>query len=182
MKKVAIPPMVSDIIENGVININGFLFDSHDICPHCGGELKNHDIKKKKFVTMQKNGEPENITVNIRRLRCRNCKKLVYADSPFYDNIRLGSPIVDFCTLNLRIHPANHISKILRSLNILVNPSTIRSLKKNSNPGDIPYIEFHGILFPLSLLNISESLRNEEISEGNMLIFQMTGRNTGTKK
>jgi len=176
MKKVAIPPVVADIVINGISNLDGSVFDLTEVCPHCGGKLKGHDTKRKKFATIIEKSQFKSIIVNVKRGRCMKCKKLIYADSPFYENIRIGSPIVDFCIINLKIHPANHISKILKKMNILVSPSTIRNFKE-LNSIDIPYIEFHGVLFPLSLLNISENLRNEENSGINSLIIQMMHRN-----
>ncbi|MBN2733909.1 MAG: transposase family protein [Methanomicrobiaceae archaeon] len=172
MKKVAIPPMVADIIMNGISNLNGIIFDSVNECPCCGGQLKGHDTKNKKFATLIENNQQKNIFVNVKRYRCKDCKKLVYSDSPFYDDIRIGSPIVDFCILNLKMHPANHISKILRNMNIAVNPSTIRKFN-TLKTGEIKSIEFHGIAFPLSLLNISENIRNDESLGINAMIVQM---------
>ena len=175
MKKVAIPPMITDIIISGILSLDGFLFEDADECQDCGGELRAHDIKKKKFATVKEGDSRRNIMVNVRRFRCRECGRLVYADSPFYKDIRMGAPVVDFCLLNLRIHPANHISKILRKMNILVNPSTIRSLS-DFNPGEIPSIEFHEVLFPPSLLNISEAVMKREGSERNNMLLYMLQR------
>lgn len=176
MKKVAIPPMVAEIVMNGLLDLEGFLFDTADACPSCKGELKAHDVKKKRFATILQEGTRRNITVNVKRFRCTKCGKLVYSDSPFYKNIRMGAPIADFCILNLDIHPANHISKILRRMNIIVNPATIRSL-----PGFVsdksPSIDFHDIRFPLSLLNISEMVMKKEGSErDNMLLYMLQNR------
>ena len=176
MKKVAIPPMIVDIIISGILSLEGFLFEDAEGCPFCGGELRAHDVKKKKFATITEDGNRRNITVNVRRFRCKECGRLVYADSPFYKEIRMGAPLVDFCLLNLRLHPANHISKILRKMNIIVNPSTIRSLSGFS-PGEIPSIEFHEVLFPPSLLNISEAVMKQEGSErSNMLLYMLQKR------
>ena len=49
-KKVAIPPMISDIVASGITDLDGFLFDAADRCPYCGGELRSHDIKHKVFA------------------------------------------------------------------------------------------------------------------------------------
>lgn len=172
MKKVVISPMIADIIKSGMANIDGFLFDATKDCPFCGGYLKGHDIKRKKFVTILENNCRKNIYLNVKRHRCTDCKKLVYSDSPFYDNIRMGSPIVDFCLINLKIHPANHVSKILEKLNILVSPATIRSISVLDH-GDIPSFDFHRILFPLSLLNISENILKNKGTGVNHLVIQM---------
>lgn len=175
MKRVAIPPMVTDIVMNGILSLEGFLFEAADKCPACGGDLKAHDIKKKKFVTITKGGSRRNITVNVKRFRCMECGKLVYADSPFYDNIRMGAPIVDFCILNLDLHPANHISKILRKMSIIVNPATIRSLP-GMKTENLPSIDVHDIRFPLSLLNISEAVMKKEDSERENMLLHMLQR------
>jgi len=158
MKSVLIPSMVIDIITTGVSGLDGYVFEKVENCPFCGGAVKGHDIKKKKFATIIEDNKRKIITVNVKRSRCTSCQKLVYADSPFYKNIRMGSPLVDFCLINLKIHSANHISKILKKMNILVNPSTIRSLK-GINADHIAHVDFQGIFFPLSLLNISEKLQ-----------------------
>ncbi|WP_048152739.1 hypothetical protein [Methanolacinia paynteri] len=172
MKKVAIPPMIADITISGILSLEGFLFEDADRCPFCDGELRAHDVKKKKFATIMEGDSRRNITVNVRRFRCTECGRLVYADSPFYNDIRMGAPLVDFCLLNLRLHPANHISKILRKMNIIVNPSTIRSLS-DFNPGEVPSVEFHEVLFPTSLLNISEAVMKQEGSERNNILLYM---------
>jgi len=169
--------MIADIVMNGILRLDGFLFDKSDRCPFCGGELKAHDTKKKKFATVVEGDSRRNISVNVKRFRCTECGKLVYSDSPFYENIRMGAPLVDFCLLNLRIHPANHISKILKKMNIIVNPSTIRSFS-GLEPGNTPAIDFHEVRFPLSLLNISEAVMKEEGSErDNMLLYMLQKRN-----
>ena len=231
-KKVAIPPMISDIVASGITDLDGFLFDAADRCPYCGGELRSHDIKHKVFaridteimnagmmnpdqllfagLTASKNaggenrgdgrsvnagkggstgsggaaadgdyggdengdsdrgdgdnGHGRNITVNVRRWRCTACGKLVYSKSPFYDGIRMGAPIADFCAVNRDLHPPNHIAKILGKLGITVTPATVRNILKSdipelSNPEKIPSVNIYGIIFPSSLLNISERIR-----------------------
>ena len=88
----------------------------------------------------------------------------------------MGAPVADFCIQNLDIHPANHISKILRSMNILVNPATIRSLS-GMEIVNSPSIDFHDIRFPLSLLNLSEAVMKKEGSErNNMLLYMLQNR------
>lgn len=202
-KKVAIPPMISDIVASGITDLDGFLFDAADRCPYCGGELRSHDIKHKVFARIDTdiinggalsgtiagaaaasdgndnddsvngsgddNGDKgtehgRNITVNVRRWRCTACGKLVYSKSPFYDGIRTGAPIADFCMVNRDLHPPNHIAKILGKLGIIVTPATVRNILQSdipelSNPENIPSVNIYGIIFPSSLLNISERIR-----------------------
>lgn len=202
-KKVAIPPMISDIVASGITDLDGFLFDAADRCPYCGGELRSHDIKHKVFARIDTdiinggalsgtiadavaasdgndngdsvngsgddNGDEgtehgRNITVNVRRWRCTACGKLVYSKSPFYDGIRTGAPIADFCMVNRDLHPPNHIAKILGKMGIIVTPATVRNILQSdipelSNPENIPSVNIYGIIFPSSLLNISERIR-----------------------
>ncbi len=191
-KKVAIPPMISDIVVSGIAELDGFLFDAADRCPYCGGELRSHDIKHKVFARIDTdiinggalsgtiagaaaasdgndNGDEgtergRNITVKVRRWRCTACGKLVYSKSPFYDGIRTGAPIADFCMVNRDLHPPNHIAKILGKLGIIVTPATVRNILQSdipelSNPENIPSVNIYGIIFPSSLLNISERIR-----------------------
>ena len=181
--------MISDIIASGIAELDGFLFDAADRCPYCGGELRSHDIKEKVFARIDTDtikginagafsdaaangdgsgedgtGHERNITVKVRRRRCTACGKLVYSKSPFYDGIRTGAPIADFCIVNRDLHPPNHIAKILGKLGIIVTPATVRNILQSdipelSNPENIPSVNIYGIIFPSSLLNISERIR-----------------------
>ncbi len=178
--------MISDIVASGIADLDGFLFDAADKCPYCGGELKSHDTKRRVFArintgilsndtpypdtaaseqtgTKDKNHE-RNITVNVKRWYCTECGKLVYSRSPFYEGIRTGAPIVDFCVVNSEIHPPNHIAKILGKLGIIVTPATVRNILQLrmtdlSNPEKIPAVNIYGVMFPSSLLSISEQIR-----------------------
>ena len=105
-----------------------------------------------------------NITVNVKRWYCTDCGKLVYSKSPFYEGIRTGAPIVDFCIVNRDLHPPNHIAKILGKLGIIVTPATVRNIQqseisKGATPENIPAVNIYGIMFPSSLLNLSEMTR-----------------------
>lgn len=153
--KITIPPMVSEIIANGIEAVDGAIFTELDCCPDCGGDLRGHDYRRKKFATVIESGRPRNILVIVRRYRCISCGKLCYAHSPFYPDTRLGSPIVDFCVLNIRRYPYNHISRILEKMNIIVDRGTVRNYA-DLDPGLIPSVDVYGIMIPYSLLRLSE--------------------------
>lgn len=146
--------MISDIIYNGVSGMDGAIFGDAKECPECSGTLVPHDNKKKRFATVIEHGAKRMIYVNVRRFRCKACGKLVYARSPFYPDIRMGSPIVDFCIANTDYFTYNHISKILKSMRILVDPKTIGNYEALNLPKP-PSIEISKAQFPVSLLNLS---------------------------
>ncbi|WOF16211.1 hypothetical protein F1737_05560 [Methanoplanus sp. FWC-SCC4] len=164
--------MLSELIQSGIMDIQDTTFDRAERCPECGGALAGHDIKRKKFATVLEDGNPKEVCVNVKRFRCRECGKLVYAKSPFYSGIRTGTPIVDFCIANKNRHPANHISKILKNMSIFVNPGSVRNYERSDIPSP-QSVEFFGINFPISLLNLSGTGIPDSDQTKSMLMMQM---------
>jgi len=161
MRKILLPPMIVELITSGITGIDNRVFFRTGICPSCGSKIKGHDIKKKKFATIIEGEITKNIHVFVKRYRCTGCGKLLYADSPFYPGTRLGAPIVDFCIANKKRHPYNHISKILRAMNIVVDRGTVKNYADKSF-GPVPCMELYEIKIPVSLISLSEvSFRNE---------------------
>jgi hypothetical protein len=153
--KIKIPPMVGEIITNALESVDGAIYTWLDRCPDCGGELRGHDYRRKKFATVLEGGRPRDIFVTVRRFRCTSCGRLCYARAPFYPNTRLGSPIVDFCILNIGRYPFNHISRLLEKMNIIVDRGTVRNYAALDH-GPIPSVDMYGILIPYSLIRLSE--------------------------
>lgn len=164
MKKVLIPPMLIDLISGALQSIEGTMFTDLDACPHCGGEVKGHDTRRKKFVTMVESGKKRDICIFVKRYYCLQCGKLCYADAPFYPDTRMGSPIVDFCLVNTNHLPFHQISRVFDAMNIVVDRGTIRNYAKRDFR-QIPYIEIYGLNLPISLLSLSDITfrRNERI-------------------
>jgi len=154
IRDIKIPPLLIQLIDSGISGIDGRVFENAPGCPECGGRLISHDFKKKKFASGIRREKITPVYVRVKRFRCRECRKLVYADSPFYPGIRAGAPVVDFCLVNCERYSYNHISRILRHLHIYVSPSSVA----NYASADIrtPHaVEMHRIFFPASLLNLA---------------------------
>lgn len=153
--KIKIPPMVCEIITNALESVDGARYTELERCLVCGGELRGHDYRRKKFATVLEDGRPRDIFVIVRRFRCISCGRLCYARAPFYPNTRLGAPIVDFCILNIERYPFNRISRLLEKMNIIVDRGTVRNYAA-LDLGPIPSVDMYGVLIPYSLLRISE--------------------------
>lgn len=155
MRDVKIPPMLIQLIDSGISGIDGKIFENADNCPECAGKLITHDFRRKKFATRIYREQRNPVYVKVKRFRCRECGRLVYADEPFYPEIRTGAPVVDFCLANSERYSYAHISRILRHLHIYISPSSVR----NCASADLnmpPAVEMHGIFFPASLLNLAD--------------------------
>jgi hypothetical protein len=156
--------MLTELVFSAIVGVDGAVFSSLTRCPACGGKIKAHDMKKKRFASVLIGGERQNIEVRVKRFRCTECGKLCYAESPFYPDVRFGSPVVDLCVANLNRYPYHHLSRILAMMNIVVDRGTIRNYAvKGFDP--VPSIEMYGMNIPTSLLSLSElALRRNERS------------------
>ncbi len=164
MRKILLPPMIVELITSGIAGIDNMVFSGTGICPSCGGKIKGHDRKKKKFATIIDGNKTKDIHVFVKRYHCTGCGKLLYADSPFYPGTRLGRPIVDFCIANKNRHSYNHISKILRAMNIVVDRGTVKNYADKPFRS-VPCMELYEIKIPVSLISLSEVMfRNESAS------------------
>jgi hypothetical protein len=140
---------------NAVRSMDGASFTDLPACPYCGGAVKGHDLKKKRFARILDAGRERNVHVFVKRFYCTKCGRLSPANAPFYPDIRLGSPIVDLCVVNIDRFPYHHLSRILRGLHLVVDRGTIRNYAHRSF-GAIPALEIYGLKIPLSLLSISD--------------------------
>ena len=154
MKRIAIPPMLGDLIRSTVLAMDGVAFTDLPACPGCGGPVKRHDQKEKRFATMQADGARRDIHVLVSRFRCGSCSGFWYAREPFYEGVRFGIPVVDLAIALSRIHPFHHTERILASLGLIVDRGTIR-LYASRAQRPVPATDLLGIPLPISLLNLS---------------------------
>lgn len=154
MRDPIVPPMLADIIQNALYSVEGTTFGDLVACPFCGGDVQNHDIRKKRFAVVRQRGEHHTIYVQVRRYYCKECQRLCYANAPFYSDIRMGAPVVDLCYLNLNDYPYNRLSRIMELIGVIVHRGTIRNWA-NLNLGSVPFLKLFGYNVPLSLLNLS---------------------------
>jgi hypothetical protein len=156
MRRVLVPSMLSDLVYGAVASLDGAMYVDLAACPYCGGEIKGHDIRKKRFATVIEAGKPRTIAVFVHRYYCTGCGKLCYANAPFYPGSRLGSPVIDFCVANAGLFPYRHVSRLLEQMHILLDRGTVRNYA-NGQFGDVACMDMYGIRIPLSLLSLIES-------------------------
>jgi hypothetical protein len=156
MKRILIPPMLIDLVNSALTSMEGATFDQLEACPYCGGEVKGHDVRKKRFACIIEDNKERNIHVFVKRFYCTSCSRLCYADAPFYPDTRLGSPLVDFCMLQSTTMPYHRVARLLEVMSIAVDRGTIRNYA-GRNCEAVPYTELFGIRLPMSMINLSVS-------------------------
>lgn len=156
MRRVLVPSMLSDLVYGAVASLDGVGYADLDACPYCGGAVKAHDIRRKRFATVIEAGKPRNIHIFVHRYRCTGCGRLCYATSPFYPETRLGSPLIDFCVVNARLFPYHHVSRLLEQMHILLDRGTVRNYA-NGPFQDVASMDMYGIRIPLSLLSLIDT-------------------------
>jgi len=162
MRKVQIPSMLRDLVSSAVMSAEGATFTRLDVCPYCGGSVKGHDMRRKRFATVRNKNGKQTVQVFVKRYHCEQCERLCYADSPFYPDTRMGIPVVDLCNALIEHHPYHHAARILEALGIVVDRGTLRNYAQRTFP--LPdVIEMYGVPIPLSILNMNEqSFRGDE--------------------
>jgi len=154
MKRLAIPPMLGDLIRTTILAMDGVSFTELPGCPQCGCSLKRHDRKEKRFAHMQIGGERRDIHVLVSRFRCGSCGGFWYAREPFYEGVRFGIPVVDLAVTLSQVHPYHRTERILTALGLIVDRGTIRIYARRAQRV-VPATDLLGIPLPISLLNLS---------------------------
>ena len=155
MRRLPIPPMLGDLIGNTLNAMDGVAFTDLPACPACGGPLRRHDRKEKRFARIVVEDGKKDIHVVVDRFRCRSCGEFLYAREPFYEGVRFGIPVVDLSVALSRIHPYHRTGQILASLGLLVDRGTIRLYAQRAQR-EVPVTNILGIPLPLSLLRLSD--------------------------
>lgn len=140
---------------NALAGIDDMEFTLLYECPYCGGSVKYHDIRKKRFATVIDRGEKRIISVRVHRYYCRNCGKLCYAYAPFYPDTKFGSPVIDLCMTLARTHPFNHSARILEEMGVVVDRGTIRNFFERDIP-EVSYARIYGLPIPLTIFYLSD--------------------------
>jgi hypothetical protein len=154
MKRIAIPPMLGDLIQTTLQAIEGVTFTDLPACPECGGSLRRHDRKEKRFARMLVGGQERDVHVLVDRFRCRSCGGFWYAREPFYEGVRFGIPVVDLSITLSQMHPYHRTGKILAALGLVVDRGTIRLYALRAQR-EVPATNIFGIPLPLSLFALS---------------------------
>lgn len=154
MRRHHVPPMVSDLILTALSLFDGVVFDCHDTCRHCGGELTPHDFRTKRFAVIIDGGEQRSLTVLVKRFSCTRCGISSLADEPFYPGTRIGSPVVDLCiTLSLAM-PCYRASAYLEDIGVVVDRWSVRNYLLHSGE-NVQSASMFGIRIPLSIISLA---------------------------
>ncbi len=155
-RPVPIAPMMADMVRNGIAAVDGTVFEDLDRCPHCGGPVRPHDYRAKRFATVTDGTRTRDVRVRVKRFRCARCGRLCYADSPFYPGTRHGAPIVELAAVLAERLPPGRTAQALERMGIVLDRATIRAYARLPLP-PIATMELFGIPIPVSLLQLPSS-------------------------
>lgn len=165
MRRVAlIPPIISDLVFLAVTGVSGVQFLDASHCPDCAGLLISHDLKQRRFSTVQTSAGPEQIFVQVKRFHCRECGRLCYADAPFYDKSRFGSPVVDLCIAFSQDYTYSQTATILKSIGIVIDRGTVRKTVL-THTHMVTVADLFGIRIPQSVLSLSALIAGSDPSQ-----------------
>ena len=155
-RPVPIAPMMADMVRKGIMGVDGTVFEDLDRCPHCGGPVRPHDYRTKRFATVTDGTRTRDVRVRVKRFRCARCGRLCYADSPFYPGTRHGAPIVELAAVLAERLPPGRTAGALERMGIVLDRATIRAYARLPLP-PITTMELFGIPIPVSLLQLPSS-------------------------
>jgi len=151
--KYRILPILSDVIPATISACKGILFNTQECCPHCGGEVTDYDIRSKQFAVIMTDNIQSTVMVQVKRFQCRQCRRVVYADQPFYPGTRIGSPVVDLCVTFASMMPYARASAYLQRVGIVVDRWSVRNYVQMKIP--VAMTEMYGTRLPESLVTLT---------------------------
>lgn len=154
MKAPRIPPMLSTIVQTGIVAVNGVTFGELAVCPFCGGPVSGYDTKKKVFAIIREGDEERTIRVSVKRFFCRACDRIINADEPFYPGTRIGSPVIDLCLSLATRMPVNRTATWLDSMGVVIDRTSCR-LYVREHARAIPTTDLFGVRLPISVVSLS---------------------------
>ncbi|MCQ8894568.1 MAG: hypothetical protein NQU46_08080 [Methanolinea sp.] len=154
MRPPRVPPMLSALVQSGVLAVDGHVFSRLDACPACGGRVSGYDTKERRFAVILDSGDKRPVNVWVRRYMCRDCGQVSPAEAPFYPETRLGSPIVDLCVVLSRSMTPGRAARVAEYLSLAIDRGTIRAYSRRCFP-EIPVDTLFGFPIPRSLLSLS---------------------------
>ncbi len=152
-RPVPIAPMMADLVRKGIAAVDGATFEELGRCPHCGGPLRPHDYRRKRFAIITNGATVRDVRVRVKRFRCNGCGRLCYADSPFYPGTRHGAPIVELAAVLAEQMPPGRAARTLERLGIVLDRATVREYARLPLP-PITTMNLFGIHVPVSLLQL----------------------------
>ena len=163
MRRPRVPAMLGDIVQTAFSACEGMIFEDRDACPGCGGALSGYDTKKKQFAVLTNGAGRRPVNISVKRFSCRACKKVCFADEPFYPGTRIGSPVVDLCVTLSRIMPFSRTATYLEEMGLYIDRMSVRNFAHRTFP-PIPTADVFGIHLPMSVISLSTLAAG--ISEG----------------
>jgi hypothetical protein len=94
------------------------------------------------------------IQVRVKRFVCKSCKRLCYADEPFYPDTRMGSPVIDLCKTFAATLPFCRTSTYLSQMGIAIDRGSVRNYANRDFP-EIPMLDIFNIQLPISIISLS---------------------------
>ena len=154
MKAPRVPPMLSTIVQAGLVAVDGVIFGELAACPACGGAVSGYDTKKKVFAVVRENDRECTLAVTVKRFSCKSCGRIVNADEPFYPGTRIGSPVIDLCLTLATMMPVNRTAAYLDAVDVIVDRTSCRQYVKEHNRS-VPSTALFGVRVPLSVISLS---------------------------
>ncbi|MFA6363484.1 hypothetical protein [Methanoregula sp.] len=154
MKPPRVLPMLSTVVQTGLVAVDKVCFCELGACPVCGGPVSGYDTKKKVFAIIREEEEERIIRVTVKRFFCRNCDHIINADEPFYPRTRIGSPVIDLCLTLATTMPVNRTAAYLDAMGVIVDRTSCR-LYVRKHPRQIPMTDLFGIKIPSSVVSLS---------------------------
>lgn len=133
-RQIKIPPLLLTTIPISISSINGMEFTTRGPCPHCGGRPIGYDTKKKIFAEMLTHRGKKVIHVYVKRFKCRECGRLLYADEPFYPGTRTASVVIDLALSLSQQYSYSHTAKIMHALGFSIDRGSVRSFANSTLP------------------------------------------------
>jgi hypothetical protein len=147
--------MVTDIVQTALSAVDGVEFTELVQCPFCKEiNLRAHDMRTRQFAILWEGGQEQTIRVHVKRFYCRACGRLCYADEPFYEKTRFGSPVVDLCSVFSSHLPYGRVARVLSAMGVIVDRWSVRNYAMRTS-GDVPVTTIMGIPLPVSILSLS---------------------------
>ncbi|MEN6397038.1 MAG: hypothetical protein ABFC78_11230 [Methanoregula sp.] len=148
------PPILSTVVQTGLVAMEGMYFGDLAACPVCGGPVSGYDTKKKVFAVLREGDAERTIRVSVKRYYCRTCGHISNANEPFYPGTRVGSPVIDLCITLAKTMPVNRTAAYLDAMGIVVNRTSCR-LYVREHSREIPMTDLFGIRIPRSVVSLS---------------------------
>lgn len=114
-----------------ILEFEGRIFDKLEKCPKCGSEeiVRLDKVEKIACKIITENGFRD-IKAEIKRYKCKSCKHVSNAESPFYPNCMYAKSVVDFCLFLVSKNPCNRTENILMNFGIQVDRDTVKNYAK----------------------------------------------------